>query len=166
MLLLQTLLQQSLAGWELGTEIMQLLIHTTNTSLLWQQRSAQHNPAAVNPYLQNRSTFMRVLEALLDSGASEQLVKPDQLLGGTGVTGNAAFGALGSTGLPADLAEQVSAGIPTLQDLAAQLLLDHIFVGGGLGLSAAGAEQGEAAAAWAAASASGKLAPSMALLSK
>jgi hypothetical protein len=173
-LTLQTLLQQSLAGRDLGPEIMQLLLHTTNTSLLWQQRSAQHNPAAVPAFVQSRTNFIRVLEALLDSGAAEQLVRPEQILqDGAGGDLAAAGGGLRFAGgdVPADLAEQVSAGIPTLQDLAARLLLDHVFLAGSLASlagNAAAAEDGagssEAAAALAAAAP--KLLPSMTLLNK
>jgi hypothetical protein len=157
---------------------MQLLLHTTNTSLLWQQRSAQHSPAAVPAFVQSRTNFMRVLEALLDSGAAEQLVRPEQIMqdGGGLATDLAAGGGLGFPGgeIPADLAEQVSAGIPTLQDLAARLLLDHVFLAGSLtslaGRAAApaggedGAGSSEAAAALAAAAS--KLLPSMTLLNK
>jgi hypothetical protein len=178
LLFLQTLLQQSLAGRELGPEIMQLLLHTTNTSLLWQQRSAQHSAAAVPPFVQSRTNFMRVLEALLDSGAAEQLVRPEQILQDGGSTDLAAGGGLGFQGgeVPADLAEHVSAGIPTLQDLAARLLLDHVFLAGSLtslagnGAAAAGgggeggAGSNEAAAALAATAS--KLLPSMTLLNK
>jgi hypothetical protein len=156
---------------------MQLLLHTTNTSLLWQQRSAQHSPAAVSAFVQSRTNLMRVLEALLDSGAAEQLVRPEQIMqdGGGLATDLAAGGNLGFPGgeIPADLAEQVSAGIPTLQDLAARLLLDHVFLAGSLtslagNAAAAGGEDGagssEAAAALAAAAS--KLLPSMTLLNK
>uniref|UniRef100_A0A383WKN0 SCD domain-containing protein n=1 Tax=Tetradesmus obliquus TaxID=3088 RepID=A0A383WKN0_TETOB len=173
----QTLLQQSLAGRELGPEIMQLLLHTTNTSLLWQQRSAQHSAAAVPAFVQSRTNFMRVLEALLDSGAAEQLVRPEQLLqAGGGADVAAGYGGLGGLGLagneiPADLADQVAAGIPTLQDLAGRLLLDHVFLAGSvtsLAGNAAAAEDGagssEAAAALAAAAT--RLLPSMTLLNK
>ncbi|WIA41354.1 hypothetical protein OEZ86_004947 [Tetradesmus obliquus] len=173
----QTLLQQSLAGRELGPEIMQLLLHTTNTSLLWQQRSAQHSAAAVPAFVQSRTNFMRVLEALLDSGAAEQLVRPEQLLqAGGGADVAAGYGGLGGLGLagneiPADLADQVAAGIPTLQDLAGRLLLDHVFLAGSvtsLAGNVAAAEDGagssEAAAALAAAAP--RLLPSMTLLNK
>jgi hypothetical protein len=155
---------------------MQLLLHTTNTSLLWQQRSAQHSPAAVPAFVQSRTNFMRVLEALLESGAAEQLARPEQILQDGGSTDLAAGGGLGFPGgeIPADLAQQVSAGIPTLQDLAARLLLDHVFLAGSLtslagnAAAAAGGEDGagssEAAAALAAAAS--KLLPSMTLLNK
>lgn len=167
---LQTLLQQSLAGRELGPEIMQLLLHTTNTSLLWQQRSAQHSAAAVPAFVQSRTNFMRVLEALLDSGAAEQLL---QAGGGADVA--AGYGGLGGLGLagneiPADLADQVAAGIPTLQDLAGRLLLDHVFLAGsvtslaGNATAEDGAGSSEAAAALAAAAP--RLLPSMTLLNK
>jgi hypothetical protein len=175
LLSLQTLLQQSLAGRELGPEIMQLLLHTTNTSLLWQQRSAQHSAAAVPAFVQSRTNFMRVLEALLDSGAAEQLVRPEQILQDGNAAGVAAGGGLGLAGNEGseELAEQVSAGIPTLQDLAARLLLDHVFLAGSLaslaGNAAAGGGEdgaGSSEAAAALAAAAPQLLPSMSLLHK
>lgn len=64
----------------------------------------------------------------MDSMGSEQLITPQQLLKGT----YAALGNAESQDVPADLADQVSAGILTVKDQAAQLLMDIMFVGGGL----------------------------------
>ena len=61
----------------------------------------------------------------MDSMGSELLISPHQLLKGQ-------FNASQSQGIPDDLADHVSAGIPTVQDQAAQLLMDLMFVGGGL----------------------------------
>jgi hypothetical protein len=62
------LLQGHLEGRELGTLLTALLLHITNTSLLWQQKAAlESEEAADATALRNhRGQFVRVLESLLD----------------------------------------------------------------------------------------------------
>lgn len=124
----QTLLQHSLEGRELGAEITSVLLQVTSMSLLWQQVAVLEKHGSLGTYIQNRSAFIRVLEALMDSMGSEQLITPQRLLKGR----SWGLGCWESQEVPADLADQVSAGILTVQDQAAQLLMDIMFVGGGL----------------------------------
>lgn len=129
---LQTLLQQSLEGRELGAEITSLLLQVTNMSLLWQQVAVTADPTNLNTYIHNRNSFIRVLEALMDSMGSEQLIPPQQMLKGALQGLGVSPGDLGSQDDVTNVTDQLSAGIPTLQDQAAQMLMDLIFVGSGL----------------------------------
>lgn len=141
---LQTLFKQCLEGRELGPEITSLLLHISNLRLLWQlaaaTAAADSNAAGIAAYVQQRSAFVKVLEALLESGASEQLVTPEQLLSGQWWNTNRRAGGSSSSNaqVPAELAEQLSVGLHTLQDLAFLLLTDLIFLENG---NAAGQQQ-------------------------
>lgn len=81
--------------------------------------------------MQQRSAFVKVLEALLESGASEQLVTPEQLLSGQWWNTNRRAGSSSHAQVPAELAEQLSVGLHTLQDLAFLLLTDLVFLENG-----------------------------------
>lgn len=101
-----------------------LLCQVTNISLLWQARSAVADPGAVPAYLQRRNPFVSVLQALLDSGDSEPLQSPRQLLRAAGVLG--LFGQSSQQTsddelLSTELEAQLAACIPTLQVLLAPL---------------------------------------------
>eukprot|EP00879_Flechtneria_rotunda_P009665 GHRR01010112.1.p1 GENE.GHRR01010112.1~~GHRR01010112.1.p1 ORF type:complete len:1314 (+),score=643.17 GHRR01010112.1:935-4876(+) len=140
----QTLLQHSLEGRELGPEVTSLLLHVVNISLLWQQRAAASDPAAATALTRNRSTFFRVLEALLENGATEHIIRPEQLL----ADGNASS----HPEVSAEVLQQISVGLLTLQDLAFQQLADLMFVAAGCKVAA---DTGSA-----------RLVPSMGLLNK
>lgn len=141
--------------------------------------------AAITAYLQQRNAFVRVLDALLESGASELIMTPEQLLS---VSGTAAAGGTSSQGqynktavlpvLTPELAAQLSVGLESLQDLAFLQLTDLVFLenatgsaahegvdaaaaGGGRG--GGGGRRSAAAAAAAAAGGFGRLALSSSL---
>jgi hypothetical protein len=135
-------------GRELGPEITSLLLHISSLRLMWHlavtaaagteaapDAAAAPDTAALNTYVQQRGVFAKVLEGLLDSGATEQLVTPEQLLSqqwwnsNSTRAGSQIVGSQGNSGqVPAELAEQLSVGLHTLQDLAFQLLTDLMFL--------------------------------------
>jgi hypothetical protein len=133
-------------GRELGPDITALLLRITNLCLMWQLAAAvaaaaagTEDAAALNVYLQQRTTFVKVLESLLDSGATERLVTPEQLLSAQWWHLNDRH----NSQVPAELAEQLSVGIHTLQDLAFLLLTELLWLENGN----AALQQGLAAAA-------------------
>jgi hypothetical protein len=107
------------------------------TQLRGLQASTADDTAAVSTYVQQRSAFVRVLEALVESGSQEQLLTPQQLLASGAAAGGgiAALGGAGSAAAPAPaalavsdaLAGQLAVGLPTLQDQAFTQLSDLLF---------------------------------------
>lgn len=135
-------------GRELGPDITALLLRITNLRLMWQLATAvaaadTADTAALTAYLQQRTTFAKVLESLLESGASERLVTPEQLLSAQWWNSNERHNSQSNSQVPAELAEQLSVGIHTLQDLSFLLLTELLWLENGN----AALQQGGAAAA-------------------
>lgn len=125
-------------GREVGPELTSLLLHISNLRLLWQLGTAMTaedtSTAALNAYVQQRSGFAKVLEWLLESGGTEQLTSPEQQLAAQWGHSNVRYNSQGvdsQQSLPAELAEQLSVGIHTLQDLAFLQLTELLWLENG-----------------------------------
>jgi hypothetical protein len=106
--------------------------------------SAGLDRATATAYVQQRSAFVKVLEFLLEHGAGELLVTPEQLLARHSWTAGRHLGRNMNGQVPAELAEQLSVGLQSLQDLAFMQLTELMFLENG---NVAAAEQAAAAAA-------------------